>query len=257
MVARFLKTTLALLTLLAFWPAAAQNYATSDTVTEYPNKGTFYHDRFEGRKTASGEIFDQNKFTAAHWKIKLGTMVMVTNRNTGLQVIVKVNDRCPKKGVFDLSHRAATAIGIRGSQPVTVRVLPDGYEERWAAQETMFDSVYSTLVGQSPAPADTVQKPQPAPQTANAAPAKHTTTTHQEHHEYYKIDLGIAASHGDAFNEIQKLPEIYRDKVTVEQLEDSPQVKLTLEVKLPHNKANELRRAILHTFPDATVVPSE
>ena len=56
-----------MLALCPLW-AAAQNYAVTDTVTEYPNKGTFYHDRFEGRKTANGEIFDQNKFTAAHWK---------------------------------------------------------------------------------------------------------------------------------------------------------------------------------------------
>ena len=47
----------------------AQYYDWRDTVTEYPNKGTFYHDKFVGRKTASGEVFDQNKFTAAHWKL--------------------------------------------------------------------------------------------------------------------------------------------------------------------------------------------
>ena len=55
----------------------AQNYSSEDTVTEYPNKGTYYHDRFVGRKTSSGEIFDQNLFTAAHWKIKFGTLVLV------------------------------------------------------------------------------------------------------------------------------------------------------------------------------------
>ena len=122
---------------LVLWPlwAMAQNYAVTDTVTEYHNKGTFYHDRFEGRKTANGEIFDQNKFTAAHWKIKLGTMVMVTNRNTGLQVIVRVNDRCPKRGVFDLSHRAATAIGIKGCQPERdIRVHAEGRDPHVASR---------------------------------------------------------------------------------------------------------------------------
>ena len=102
---------------------SAQNYSSNDTVTEYPNKGTYYNDKFEGRKTASGEIFDQNAFTAAHWRIKLGTYILVTNQNTGLQVIVKVNDRCPKHGVIDLSHRAATAIGIRGCQPVCRKAM--------------------------------------------------------------------------------------------------------------------------------------
>ena len=121
----------------------AQSYDVNDTVTEYPMKGTFYHNKFEGRKTASGEIFDQNLFTAAHWKIKKGTYVLVTNRNTGLQVIVKINDRCPRRGVLDMTRRAAHAIGIRGCQPVTVRILPEGYEKICEEQDAKFDSVPS------------------------------------------------------------------------------------------------------------------
>ena len=188
--------------------AAAQNYSSTDTVTEYPNKGTFYHDKFEGRKTANGEIFDQNKFTAAHWKIKLGTYVMVTNRNTGLQVIVRVNDRCPKHGVFDLSHRAASAIGIRGMQPVTVRLLGDGWHERWLAQETMFDSVSSRLTGKQPTqktqkvadtktkPADTEAKPE-TPTNHKTAPQNVTSHSKQNR---YNIVLGNAENHSVAYS---------------------------------------------------------
>lgn len=139
------KRLIALVTcLLGAWSIGlAQNYSWQDTVSIYPNYGTFYHDRFAGRKTASGEVFDQNRFTAAHWRIKFGTLVMVTNKKSGLQVIVKVNDRCPKRGVIDMSHRAANAIGIRGCQPVTLRVLPDTehYQRLWREQEQQFDSV--------------------------------------------------------------------------------------------------------------------
>lgn len=263
---------LTLLLLLAAWPAAAQNYSSDDTVTEYPNKGTFYHDRFEGRKTANGEIFDQNKFTAAHWKIKLGTYVMVTNRNNGMQVIVRVNDRCPKRGVFDLSHRAANAIGIKGMQPVTVRLLQGDWHDRWAAQETMFDSVSSRL---NPAPkvassktdtATTTQetamaKPEPtAPKTTtkqHAAKQPHATNQSQNHsEERYDILLGMAATHGDAFNMIEKLPEIYREKVLVETLEDDS-LQLTLDVGLPKNNADELCRALRRTFKEGKVIPSK
>ena len=105
--------------------------------------GTMYHNRFEGRKTASGEIFNHNLFTAAHNKFKFGTLLLVTNKNTGLTVIVKVNDRCPKKKVLDMTRRAAYGIGIKGCQPVKVRVLPPSYEEQWAAQEAIYDSVAS------------------------------------------------------------------------------------------------------------------
>lgn len=231
--------------------AVAQNYAVTDTVTEYPNKGTFYHDMFEGRKTSNGEIFDQNKFTAAHWKIKLGTMVMVTNRNTGLQVIVKVNDRCPKRGVFDLSHRAATAIGIKGCQPVTVRILPDGYEERWAMQETMFDSVYSRLTD----PARL--KPKPSPQKEEPKKVQKTTDNHKAPIERYNLILSENVTHTQAFEQIDLLPELYRDNVIIEPAEDSGMVRMILDVRLPADNANNLGKALRHSFKGIYVTPCE
>lgn len=122
----------------------AQSHASWDTIIQYNCEGTFYHDRFEGRKTANGETFNQNAFTAAHKNLKFGTMLKITNRNNGKQVIVKVNDRCPKQGVIDMSHRAAKAIGINGCQPVTIQILPNNYYHRrlWLMQETTFDSVH-------------------------------------------------------------------------------------------------------------------
>ena len=223
----------------------AQNYDWRDTISEYPNKGTFYHDRFEGRKTASGEVFDQNKFTAAHWKIKLGTYILVTNRNTGLQVIVRVNDRCPKRGVIDLSHRAATAIGIRGCQPVTIRVLPTGYEERWKAQETMFDSVHTRLgtpvpeVKSSPTTAD---KPMPVFVSSN-----------NRHEKTYFLWLGNVASHSDAYARTSHLPDIYKDQMLIEPLSGSDSLSLSLNVHLQKQQAEQLRRALLPTFPKTEI----
>ena len=131
--------------LLAGVTVSAQKYSSDDTVTEYSMNGTMYHNLFEGRKTAHGDIFNHNLFTAAHRKFKFGTLLLVTNKNTGLSVIVKVNDRCPKKTVLDMTRRAAYGIGIKGCQPVTVRVLPPSYEEEWAAQDAKYDSVASRL----------------------------------------------------------------------------------------------------------------
>ena len=224
-----------------FNPAQAQYYDWRDTVTEYPNKGTFYHDKFVGRKTASGEVFDQNKFTAAHWKIKLGTYIFVTNQNTGLQVIVKVNDRCPKRGVIDMTHRAAKAIGIRGCQPVTIRVLPTGYEERWAALEGMFDSVsvkrYPTPQAKAPAPAATQGK---IPVYASSPRTGGTT---------YGLYLGTVASHGQAYLMGLKLPEAYRDQVRVAPAADGDSLSVSLDVRLTHQQAEQLRKALKPSFP--------
>ncbi|MBP5341663.1 MAG: septal ring lytic transglycosylase RlpA family protein [Bacteroidales bacterium] len=235
-----------LLLLAAACPTTAQYYSSSDTVTEYPNHGTFYHDMFVGRKTASGEVFDQNKFTAAHWRIKLGTYILVTNRNTGLQVIVKVNDRCPKRGVIDLTRRAAAAIGIRGCQPVTVRILPDSYAEKWAAQDSKFDLVAARRTTNT---SSTATKKQ----TDDKIPEFKSTT---EGTAGYRLSLGTVASHSEAYEHIEKLPETYRDKVLIEQLADDS-LNLILDMNLSQQNAEALRKGLKNLFPNARIEPHE
>ncbi|MBK7690624.1 MAG: hypothetical protein IPJ31_05740 [Bacteroidetes bacterium] len=58
---------------------------------------SYYHSKFEGRKTSTGEIFSNRKLTAANNFLKLGTKVRVTNLLNGKSVIVKINDRMNKK----------------------------------------------------------------------------------------------------------------------------------------------------------------
>ncbi|MHA3787519.1 septal ring lytic transglycosylase RlpA family protein [Flavobacterium hauense] len=69
---------------------------------------TYYADKFNGRKTTSGERFHNKKYTAAHMRLPFGTMVRVTNENNGKFVDVKVNDRGPfsKKLEIDLTKTA-------------------------------------------------------------------------------------------------------------------------------------------------------
>lgn len=69
---------------------------------------SYYHDRFTGRRTASGQIFNNKKFTAAHRTLKFGTKVKVTSIVSKKSVIVTVNDRGPfvKGRDIDLSKAA-------------------------------------------------------------------------------------------------------------------------------------------------------
>ena len=69
---------------------------------------SYYHNKFNGRRTASGNKFDNNKYTAAHKKLPFGTKVRVTNEANGKSVIVEINDRGPFSKVreIDLSRRA-------------------------------------------------------------------------------------------------------------------------------------------------------
>jgi rare lipoprotein A len=81
-------------------------------------------DGFEGKPTASGEIYDSSKLTAAHRELPLGSVLDVTALDTGRTVRVRVNDRGPfvKGRVIDLSGEAARQIGIREAGTGRVRL---------------------------------------------------------------------------------------------------------------------------------------
>jgi rare lipoprotein A len=81
-------------------------------------------DGFEGKPTASGEIYDSSQMTAAHRELPLGTVVDVTNLDNGRSVRVRVNDRGPflKGRVLDLSQEAARRLGVIGPGVAPVRI---------------------------------------------------------------------------------------------------------------------------------------
>ena len=103
--------------------------AFAQQLKEFECKATYYHNMFENRRTSSGEIFTQKKYTAAHKTLPMHTLVKVTNLSNGRSVLVKVNDRCPKKGVIDLSSKAAKQILLHktGTAKVKVEILEDDY----------------------------------------------------------------------------------------------------------------------------------
>jgi len=82
-------------------------------------------DGFEGKPTASGEIYDSSKMTAAHRDLPLGTLVRVTNLDNGKSVEVRVNDRGPfiHGRVIDLSQAAARRLDIIGPGVAPVRIV--------------------------------------------------------------------------------------------------------------------------------------
>ncbi len=87
-------------------------------------QASWYGGRHHGRRTSSGEIFDQNALTAAHPRLPLGSRVRVTMMETGSSVVVTITDRQPDHGrrIIDLSRGAAARIGLlaRGTGNVTL-----------------------------------------------------------------------------------------------------------------------------------------
>lgn len=90
----------------------------------FTGKASYYADKFHGKYTASGEVFDMNKFTAAHRTLMFGTSVKVTNLWNNKSVVVRINDRGPFKGdrIIDLSKEAARKIGMLAAGVVDVKI---------------------------------------------------------------------------------------------------------------------------------------
>jgi len=85
---------------------------------------SYYASKFQGRKTASGQRYDENARTAAHRTLPFGTKVKVTNVKNGKSVVVRINDRGPfvKGRVIDLSRAAFASIGNPRSGVISVKV---------------------------------------------------------------------------------------------------------------------------------------
>ena len=93
---------------------------------KYDNIGiaSWYGPKFQGRRTANGEIFDMNLLTAAHPTLPMPVMVQVTNLENGRSMKLRVNDRGPfkKNREIDLSRRAAEILGFKDKGTARVRV---------------------------------------------------------------------------------------------------------------------------------------
>ena len=103
---------------LAMLAGAPQAEAAAQT-----GKASYYK---SGHRTANGERFDPHGYTAAHRTLPFGTRVLVTNLDTGISVIVRVNDRGPfiKSRIIDVSYGAAKVLGITATGVATVKIVP-------------------------------------------------------------------------------------------------------------------------------------
>jgi rare lipoprotein A len=112
--------------LLAGHAGLHQAMACPDTRAAFRQIGvaSWYGPGFHGKRTASGERFDQNELTAAHRQLPLGAEVKVTNLENGRSITVAINDRGPYVGgrVIDLSKAAAQRLGIVEDGLAKVRI---------------------------------------------------------------------------------------------------------------------------------------
>ncbi len=127
----------------------AQNVVTKALEKVSNGIASFYNDKFVGRKTATGEIFDNTKYTAASNTHQLGTYVKVTNQKNGEVVYVKINDRMNAKNtrLLDLTSQAAADLKFRKAGLTKVNVEPVSVAEGQSGIASQLSS-RSTTSGQ-------------------------------------------------------------------------------------------------------------
>jgi rare lipoprotein A len=173
---------------------------------------SWYGREFDGRPTASGEIFDSSQLTAAHPSLPFGTMLVVTNRHNNKKVTVRVNDRGPfvAARIIDISRVAAEQLDmiITGTAPVSIESV-----NRVVLNKPMQETV-------SPAP--TVSQPQtytPVPAVTVITPAVTTVPS----------DVTYAPVKENVFS----IPPVA--------VQVSYQVRLTPEINVAQNKSYRLQ----------------
>ena len=116
---RWFGIVVAVVTLATVWNLGI---ATAQTAEE--GIANFYSDKFQGKKTAGGAVYDKNKLTASHKTLPYGTKVRVTNLENGKSVVVTVNDRMKpgSPAVIDVTRRAAQDLGFAKAGKAKVKV---------------------------------------------------------------------------------------------------------------------------------------
>ncbi|MBO7122634.1 MAG: septal ring lytic transglycosylase RlpA family protein [Treponema sp.] len=123
-----MKKSVLFLAVFAFAFLARGAFA-SNNITLYKNSAvaSYYADKYHGRKTSNGEIFNMYDLTAAHKTLPFNTKVKVTNLSNGKSVVVRINDRGPfiKGREIDLSKAAAVKIGMvkSGTAKVSLEII--------------------------------------------------------------------------------------------------------------------------------------
>ncbi len=107
----------------------AQAHEHSKSAKSFHGVADYYHSKFHGRKTASGQILDQKRLTAAHRTLPFGTKVKLRNKRNGKECVVTINDRGPftPSKIIDVSQEAARQMDflISGTCQVECTIIDD------------------------------------------------------------------------------------------------------------------------------------
>jgi rare lipoprotein A len=149
----------------------------------YSERGvaSWYGPRFHGRRTASGEVYNQYAMTAAHPTLPIPSYARIRNPANGREVVVRINDRGPFHGgrIVDLSYTAALKLDLhRGIGKVELqRITFDEIRTGAWRRGTEADAVRLAAGEASTTPAPTAASPSPSTSTSTPTPTPTSTST--------------------------------------------------------------------------------
>jgi rare lipoprotein A len=167
---------------------------------------SWYGDPYHGRRTASGEVYDKNKMTAAHRTLPFNTMVLVHNLENGKDVKVRINDRGPfvKNRIIDLSFAAARKIGMVGTGSAHVRID--------ILEDVPVEGYYAIQVG---AFRDKERAEAMQTQMAGICPPAHIVSIENDDGVLYRVQAGKYSDHSSALKALAELKKLKYDGFVV------------------------------------------
>lgn len=234
-------------------------------------EASYYKDVFEGRKTASGEIFQQALPTAAHRSLPFGTIVKVTNTANSKSVEVSINDRGPfiRNRIIDVSKSVAETLGFvkEGVAIVELEVIEFGSKNKK-------NNIAEGAVGEVNATPNSNAKENEDVQLLTADIAQKLNSQIQKNPEavhYFNLKaepirpnfLAVQlASFSDSANALKMgstLEEIYQEEVSLvyKQLNEKGLYTLVVGKLSTRNQAEKLLQQVKNRYPDAFIVNLE
>lgn len=158
---------------------------------------SWYGPKFHGRRTANGEIYNQNEFTAAHRTLPFNTLVRVENLSNGKSVVVRINDRGPYIGdrIIDLSRKAAHQIDMVdiGTTEVSLIILDPDVE---FTREQFLVERFTLQLG-------SFSKAEHADLIASDLPGSRVAEVKVDDRVYYRVYYGLFATRREAEDVMQ------------------------------------------------------
>ncbi len=217
--ANITKAIASFLAIAVIFFAGLRSYAA--TLYKSGVTASYYADKFHGRKTSSGEIFNMYGYTAAHKTLPFGTMLRVTNLANGNYVTVKVNDRGPfvKGRELDVSKAAAVKLGMikTGTAKVKIEILEKGEASAEGNSGTTASGGNSQGTSQK------------------------QTQVKLEKGAYYDIQLGAFSKKENAVNLAQKLLRAGFKNVSYQKTQTATRVSVT---KVPAENVRQMQKEL-------------